>query len=731
MPDRWPVRGLHLATLAGFAISQPIYDVLLRFPTFLVSHRLDSRDILLLTLLLSILLPAFVFGLSWLSHFLGEKLHRILHIVMLSILLIATLLPPIHSKVMDGSVAILLAGLATAGLSLAYARSKSLRRFVGWLALALFVFPALFLTNTTIRNLVFRSSAAVISTINIDGDAPIVLLIFDEFPVVSLMDEYHQVDPVRYPNFAALSEQSHWFRNTSTVAAFTEQAVPAILTGRFPEGDKLPIYEDYPQTLFTLLGGSYAMHVKEAVTLLYPPGLQQFETAEGAVEEGDALPGFLRDLRVVYLHILLPEEFTGDLPSVSDNWSGFNNEDIEEVQPVDDEKVRKKREGQLANLNKNSAQSRVDSALEFIRNISAEEPRTLHVLHTTLPHSTWRHTPSGRHYCRKCAASPGLVRKIWTEEDRYAQLGYQRHLMQVALADRILGKAVEQLKRIGLYDSALIVVTADHGASFWPETPFRHLKNSEHPSDILDVPLFVKLPGQKDGHLNDRHVRTIDILPAITQLLGMERPEGIDGYSIFDLSHEPATFKRARDDDGDFEQFDADADLKYASLERKLALFGSRDNGSIYAVGGHRVLLGEDISELDVAPESPWTIETDRNYFRNSAKHGKFAPAFVNGTVEGASAGGPVSVVAVVNGTIEAIARVVPEEDMRSVFNMVLPEDSFRVGNVDLQFLILDESDGTARFLGGNLAPIRFNQKALPAGYPSRGTPRTREAPPE
>jgi hypothetical protein len=720
MPDRWLIRGLHLATLAGFAICQPVYDVLQRFPTFLVSHRLDSRDIWLLTLLLSLCIPAFFFALSWLGHLLGTSLHKGLHIFIVSILLMATLLPPIHNSGMNGSVAILLAGLATAGLSLVYVRSTHLRNLVGWLSLALVVFPTLFLANPTIRNLVFGRSAAVISSINIKGDSPIVLLIFDEFPVVSLMDDERRVDPVRYPSFAALSEQSHWFRNTSTVAAFTEQAVPAILTGAFPEGDRLPIHEEYPQTLFTLLGGSYAMHVKEAVTMLYPPGLKQLEVTDEGVEERSALPAFLRDLRMVYLHILLPEDFTGGLPSVSDNWSGFGDEGIEEVRPVVDEDVRRNREGQLANLNNKSTQSRVDSALEYIRNISADEPRTLHVLHTTLPHSTWMHTPSGRHYCRRCAQSPGLVRKIWTEEDRYSQLGYQRHLMQVALADRLLGKVVEQLRSTGLYDKALLVVTADHGASFWPETPFRHLRDSEHPSDILDVPLFVKLPGQEDGHLTDRHVRTIDILPTITGLLGMGRPEGIDGYSVFDLSHEPATVKRARDDDGGFDEFDADAEAKYESLERKLSLFGSRENGSIYAVGDHRALLGRNISELNVDPESAWIIETDRNYFRNSAKHGKFAPAFINGAVEGTSAGGPVAVVAVVNGTIEAIARTVPTENMRSAFNMVLPEDRFRAGTVSLQLLILDESEGNERFMQGNLAPIRFQQRALPADYPSR-----------
>jgi hypothetical protein len=50
---------------------------------------------------------------------------------------------------------------------------------------------------------------------------------------------------------------------------------------------------------------------------------------------------------------------------------------------------------------------------------------------------------------------------------------------------------------------------------------------------------------------------------------------------------------------------------------------------------------------------------------------------------------------------------------------MVVPEESFGVGNVDLQLLVLDESGGRAKFMEGHTILVQFTQKALPPHYPS------------
>jgi hypothetical protein len=60
---------------------------------------------------------------------------------------------------------------------------------------------------------------------------PVVMIVFDEFPVASLMDVDGNIDGALFPNFRRLQQDSIWFRNATAVATFTEYAVPALLTG--------------------------------------------------------------------------------------------------------------------------------------------------------------------------------------------------------------------------------------------------------------------------------------------------------------------------------------------------------------------------------------------------------------------------------------------------------------------------------------------------------------------
>jgi hypothetical protein len=62
----------------------------------------------------------------------------------------------------------------------------------------------------------------------------VVLLVMDEFPGDSLLDRSRRIDPVRYPNFAALSGDATWFRNAYSVYDSTTKAVPLILDGVRP-----------------------------------------------------------------------------------------------------------------------------------------------------------------------------------------------------------------------------------------------------------------------------------------------------------------------------------------------------------------------------------------------------------------------------------------------------------------------------------------------------------------
>src|SRR6476619_2148809 len=59
---------LHVATLAGFAFAQPLYDLLGRNAAFFVAHGCQPGDILMLVGGLTVLLPG-VLILAWLLRF--------------------------------------------------------------------------------------------------------------------------------------------------------------------------------------------------------------------------------------------------------------------------------------------------------------------------------------------------------------------------------------------------------------------------------------------------------------------------------------------------------------------------------------------------------------------------------------------------------------------------------------------------------------------------------------
>jgi choline-sulfatase len=100
---------------------------------------------------------------------------------------------------------------------------------------------------------------------------------------------------------------------------------------------------------------------------------------------------------------------------------------------------------------------------------------------------------------------------------RHAALPYDG---AIAFDDAQVGRAMSALRRDGLYDSSLIVVTSDHGESLGEHGEAQHgffVYNS-----TLLVPLIVKWPGGRDsGRVVAQPVSTIDIASTIAQAAGV------------------------------------------------------------------------------------------------------------------------------------------------------------------------------------------------------------------
>ena len=106
---------------------------------------------------------------------------------------------------------------------------------------------------------------------------------------------------------------------------------------------------------------------------------------------------------------------------------------------------------------------------------------------------------------------------------------------EITYWDEQFGNLIADLKRRGIYDDLTIVITADHGEEFCEHGGFWH--GTTLYDEQLRVPLFVKLAGNRRGGTAVGHwVQSIDLMPSVLRMMGIEIPEGVQGGDIFNGS---------------------------------------------------------------------------------------------------------------------------------------------------------------------------------------------------
>jgi len=507
------------------------------------------------------------------------------------LVLVAAIALPLLNRVggLTGDVAVLLSIGVGIVASILYAGNRRVRTLLGVLALAPLVFASAFFMDDDIAKLVGDSAASSLYDVAVEGDTPVVFVVFDELPLTSLLDASGQIDRARYPNFARLAKTATWYRLASTVHSNTIHAVPALLSGRNPDSTKLPTGDDHPENLFNLLAGHYDMDVRESFTRLW-------RRQRDASEDGIALARAVgSDLVVLYLHVLLPEDLSERLPPLTQGWNRFSTG--VPGASADDGFEYGKNSLQLFRL--------------FLERLGPSEAPQFHYHHVNLPHRPWRFLPSGALYHPE--TDYGLVGNLWGDQPWWLTQAYQRHLLQLGLADRLLGELLDRLEQTGLFDRTLLVVASDHGSSFWAGEARRDPARTDHPEDILSVPLFIKVPGQDQGRVDRRNVETIDVLPTLADLLDIEVPWTTDGCSLEDDGCPDRMEKTIWNKEGERLDFSPQVVLRTASLQRKLELFGVGGLDTLYEIDLYRALVGRRVEGLRVieAPEVNAVLDPD------------------------------------------------------------------------------------------------------------------------
>jgi arylsulfatase A-like enzyme/Tfp pilus assembly protein PilF len=101
---------------------------------------------------------------------------------------------------------------------------------------------------------------------------------------------------------------------------------------------------------------------------------------------------------------------------------------------------------------------------------------------------------------------------------------------EIAYVDYCIGQVIAELKKLGLYESCLLVITGDHGEMLGEHKELTH--GYFIYQGALKVPLIVKLPGRHEGRKIDSLVGLVDIVPTICGLLNIDAPAEIHGEDL-------------------------------------------------------------------------------------------------------------------------------------------------------------------------------------------------------
>jgi hypothetical protein len=686
---------LEILALTGFVVAQPVLDVFGRSPETFVFQGADRGDIVGFALVVGLVPPLALAAGASVTNVLGARARRWAQAAVLSVLF-GMLAVQVVKKVTDlHDTPLVLVAVATgAAFGGLYLQTTGLRLWIRYASAAPAVFVALFLATSPVAELVRAGEVTPAHAFEPKTEAPLVMLVLDELPLASIMRSDGTIDAELFPHFAELAGASTWYRNATTVALRTFYAVPAILTGRYPGGEEIPIADSYPQNLFTWLAGTYDIEADEAITRLCPPNI----CSRGA-DRSAATPRLLDEARAVWSEVSSPAE------DATDPTETLVEEPAGGPAPGDTHFSRGARMAARANM-----PARFETFLERIE--PAGDP-SLHLLHLLLPHGPWRFYPSGVTYHHEGVPGFRGGRDTWTTDVDLVAVARQRHLLQLQYVDALVGRLIDRLREQGLWDDATVVVTADHGIAFQPGQGSRGADADEiQPAwpELVWVPLFIRAPALAAGAVSDRNVETIDIVPTIADLIGADLPWKADGISAVGTRTRPAATKEflhswsqgGTEKPGTRRAVDAHAGNAYL---REHTIDRSRGTGdpewALHRFGPHPELVGRRVEELTVSTEPAGAVRLAQpERFDDVDASSGILPGEVWGTVDGVDDSSDPVVAVAVNGTIAATTRIARRTEGVQLAALP-PERLWHDGRNDVAVFLLRETAG-----GVELSPL-------------------------
>lgn len=611
--------------LATIAITQPIFDLYGKNLPIFASAKISKYELTFFICLVAIAPFATALVIETVAWFINKRLGTLVHEFF--IFLFGTIFGlALVSQLNISYDAIAYVSAVAIGASIVWGlrRLEIMRTFVMYLSGLAPLLTVIFVFQI---QPVFSEISPTMKTVAApEGKPPVVLIVFDESPLFALLDKEGKINPERFPGFAKLVSLSTWHRNATAVSQQTIQAVPAIFTSRVPKKGDQPFLSDHPDNIFTMLESSYPINGYESVTSLCPRNL--CSTASAIDLERVYLPrvkSFLSDALVVFGHRMLPSHARSSLPSIGQAWGGFAQAGAAEGADADHEAADAKflrNAGSFYQLRMwNGAMNRM---------MTMPSP-SASILHFTVPHRPWSLTPNLHKYY-----GPRFLGDFNPKTGDLPKDYYQRYLYQLTAVDHLVDTMITRMQAAGLWDKSLVMITADHGISFEPGLVQRatDFSNPGQVTDLYTIPMFIKMPFQKTGVVDDCAVTNLDLLPTLLDVTGIKTSLQMEGESLVDNCPQRelramTTLKESRMLASSFDLVRARSDRYAQWLPRE---------GPVQRIAGElsaQEILGSTVKTVpSTGAVATWTSAFSSQF--DDVKPGitELAPTFIFGTID-------------------------------------------------------------------------------------------------
>lgn len=352
----------------------------------------------------------------------------------------------------------------------------------------LFVLPSASLFRQPVT-----SRSEVISAIK--NPIPIVIVILDGFSLQAILDCNGEIDRRRFPNIAALADTSYWFKNARTVAGLTHNVLPAMMTGTATHLNPKPSsISEYPHNLFSWL---------------------QLQYKNFSIQEWR--PHVTLAPSSINTRVFLANRFITDLAGMPYYYFIFSF----------------KKNNLAAKDSREWVTALFEYSLDLDKWLERIQPEcSLNFCHLQQPHFPLNRNYDGKFY-ENSKIPVGLDDSFPRNNISLINLSFHQYILQCGYVDSRIGKIMERLKQKNIYDNALIIISGDHGTSFYPGVIRRGGISDIGLATTGFIPLIIKLPKQTTGVISERQATTIDLMPTICGVLQANHPWPMDGNDLF------------------------------------------------------------------------------------------------------------------------------------------------------------------------------------------------------